>query len=167
MVAQAAKDAVTQGVASGFAALATAFVRDSLAHMVPWLIATAAVVVCDLCFGIRKSMAMGEDIRVSKAVRRTMGKMVTYFSFVCMVCMVSVAAGADLAIDKWSCLLVCGIEFCSIVSNILKPKGYTLNIKTLVTAIASRAAKTDMGGIIEETDNDKDKGKGKGKGKEE
>ena len=147
------RDAFIQGVNSGFAALAGAFIQESLSHMIPWLIVTCAVIVCDLCFGIRKSLCLGEDIRISKAIRRTMGKMVTYFSFVCMVCMVSVAAGTDYGIEKWTCLLVCFIEFCSIISNILKPKGYSLNVKVLVSALLGKALKTsskELEGIIEE-----------------
>ena len=153
-------DAVTQGVSSGFAALATAFVQESLSHMIPWLIVTCAVIVCDLCFGLRKSLCLGEEIRISKAIRRTMGKMVTYFSFVCMVCMMSVAAGTDYGIEKWSCLLVCFIEFCSILSNILKPKGYSLNVKMLASVLLGKALHTDnkeFENIIEkEIDNEKD-----------
>lgn len=146
------KDSITQGVSSGFAALATAFIQESLSHMVPWLIVSCAVIVCDLCFGVRKSMLMKEEVRVSRAVRRTMGKMVTYFSFVCMVCMINVAAGNDYAIDRWACLLVCGIEFLSIISNILKPKGYNLNVKALVAALLGKAvggSKEDFRDVIE------------------
>ena len=143
MITTAVKDSITQGVSSGFAAVATAFIKESLSHMVPWLIVSCAVIICDLCFGIRKSICMQEEVRVSKAIRRTMGKMVTYFSFVCMVCMINVAAGNDYAIDKWSCLLVCFIEFCSIISNILKPKGYNLNVKVLVSVLLGRILKTD------------------------
>ena len=155
MINESVKESITQGVSSGFAALATAFVQESLSHMIPWLIVTCAVIVCDLCFGIRKSMILGEDIRFSKAMRRTMGKMVTYFSFVCMVCMVSVAAGTDYGIDKWSCLLVCFIEFCSILSNILKPKGYSLNVKALTSVLLGKALQTDsqeLNHIIEKED---------------
>ena len=143
MSSEVIKEAVAQGVTGGFAALATAFIQESLSHMVPWLIASAAVIVCDLCFGIRKSMMMKEEVRFSKAIRRTMGKMVTYFAFVCMVCMVEVAAGSAYSIDKWSCLLVCFIEFCSIVSNILKPKGYTFNVKKLFAVLAGKVLKEE------------------------
>lgn len=146
------KDTITQGVSSGFAAVATAFIQESLSHMVPWLIVSCAVILCDLAFGLRKSMLMKEEIRISRAFRRTMGKMVTYFSFVCMVCMINVAAGNDYAIDKWACLLVCGIEFLSIISNILKPKGYSLNVKVLVAALLGKATgseKKEFEGVIE------------------
>lgn len=159
MINESVKESITQGVSSGFAALATAFVQESLSHMIPWLIVTCAVIVCDLAFGIRKSMILGEDIRFSKAMRRTMGKMVTYFSFVCMVCMVSVAAGADYGIDKWTCLLICFIEFCSILSNILKPKGYSLNVKALTSVLLGKALQTDskeLDNIIKEENNGTD-----------
>lgn len=153
MVSETTKQWVFNSVSGGFSAVASAFIQESLSHMIPWLIVSCAVIVCDLAFGIRKSMLMHESIRFSSAVRRTMGKMVTYFSFVCMVCMINVAAGNDYGIDKWSCLLVCFIEFCSIVSNILKPKGYTLNMKAFVSAVVGRAVKIDkesIEGIIEE-----------------
>ena len=146
------QEAVTQAVSGGFATLATAFIQESLSHMVPWLIATGAVIFCDLCFGIRKSLLMREEVRVSKAFRRTMGKMVTYFSFVCMVCMVSVAADAGYHIDRWACLLVCGIEFFSIIGNILRPKGYDINLGKLLSALVGKAAgleREDVEGIIE------------------
>lgn len=143
MMVNAIKEAVGHGVTGTFAALAPAFIQESLSHMVPWLIVTCAVIVCDFAFGIRKSLMLGEDIRFSKAVRRTLGKMVTYFAFVCMVCMVEVASGSGYGIDKWSCLLVCFIEFCSIVSNILKPKGYTFNMRKLFAVLAGKVLKEE------------------------
>ena len=146
MTLATAKDMVSHGATAGWATLAPAFLGEMLEHMVPWLIASAAVIVCDLAFGLRKSMMMKEEVRVSKAVRRTMGKMVTYFAFVCMVCAVEVAAGSEYGIDKWACLLVCFIEFCSIVSNILKPKGYTFNLRRLFALLAGKV----IGGTREE-----------------
>lgn len=155
MVWQAVKDCVGHGVTGIFAVTAPAFIRDSLEHMVPWLLVTCAVIVCDLAFGIRKSLMTGEAVRFSKAMRRTMGKMVTYFSFVCMVCMVEVAAGGGYGIDKWACLFVCFMEFCSIVSNILKPKGYTFNVKKLFAVLAGKVLKEekeDLEDILEKED---------------
>ena len=146
------KESITQPVTSCFGALVGAFISESISHMIPWFIASFAVITCDLCFGVRKSMLMQEEVRMSRAVRRTMGKMVTYFSFVCMVCMIEVAAGSTLGIDKWACLLVCFIEFCSIVSNILKPKGYKFNVRKLFALVASKAvdeSKEELEEIIE------------------
>lgn len=115
-------------VQGSFAGIASAFIGQTLSHMIPWLMVTAAVILCDLAFGVRKSLIMGDEVRFSRAVRNTMGKMVTYFAFVCMVCMICVASGEQYGIDKWACLLVCFIEGCSIIGNILKPKGIDFNL---------------------------------------
>lgn len=119
---------ITQSIPGGGSVIASSFIMQSLEHMIPWLIVTFSVIVCDLAFGIRKSLSMGEEVRFSSAIRRTMGKMVTYFAFVCMVVMINIASGNKWSIDVYSCLLVCFIEFCSIISNILKPKGYSFNL---------------------------------------
>jgi hypothetical protein len=118
----------SNAIQGSFAGIASAFITQTLEHMIPWLMVSAAVILCDLAFGVRKSLIMGEEVRFSRAVRNTMGKMVTYFAFVCMVCMICVASGEQYGIDKWSCLLVCFIEGCSIVGNILKPKGIDFNL---------------------------------------
>lgn len=147
----ATKDSVIQIVSGGFASVAGAFVQESLGHMIPWLIATAAVILCDLICGIRKSIYMDEDVRFSKAIRRTLGKCVVYFSFVCMICMIDVASGGGKLIDKWACLLVCFIEGCSIISNILKPKGYNFNIIRALGVFGKKVfdvEKEDMSEII-------------------
>ena len=115
-------------IQGSFAGIASAFITQTLSHMIPWLMVSAAVILCDLAFGVRKSLIMGEEVRFSRAVRNTMGKMVTYFAFVCMVCMMCVASGEQYGIDKWACLLVCFIEGCSIIGNILKPKGINFNL---------------------------------------
>lgn len=122
------KSLIGHTIQGSFAGIASAFITQTLSHMIPWLMVTAAVILCDLAFGVRKSLLMGEVVRFSRAVRNTMGKMVTYFAFVCMVCMICVASGEQYGIDKWACLLVCFIEGCSIIGNILKPKGIDFNL---------------------------------------
>lgn len=142
-------NALTQSVPGGFAAIASAFIIETLEHMIPWLIASFAVIICDLAFGIRKSLLMGEDVRFSRAIRATMGKMVTYFAFVCMVCMINIASGGEYGIDRWSCLLVCFIEGCSIVANILKPKGINVNIISAVGVFCKKVFSVDKGDVEE------------------
>lgn len=137
------KDETMNAVCGAASAILPIFLKNTLAHMIPWLIATFAVIFCDLVFGIRKSMLMKETIRVSSAARRTMGKTVTYFAFVCTVCAVEVAAGSHYGIDKWACLAICLLEFSSIVSNILKPKGITLDLKALVSFAVGKLIKVD------------------------
>ena len=92
---------------------------------------------------------MGEQVRFSRAVRRTMGKMVTYFSFVFMVVMINKASGSRYDIDVYSCLMVCFLEMCSIISNILKPKGIELNIVEAFRLIFGKTLKVDKEDIKE------------------
>lgn len=141
---------VTEG--SNLAILA-AFLNESIGHMLPWLIVSFFVILCDLVVGIRKSLLMNEEVRFSSACRRTMGKMVSYFMFVIMVTVIDVAANGGGTIDKWACLSVCLIEFSSIMSNILKPKGYDINLIKIIAVVFGKkfqVAKEDIEEIIEE-----------------
>ena len=143
------KEAIIHTTTGSFAAIAGAFVAESLQNMIPWLIVTCAVILCDLLFGVRKSMLMGDKVRFSRAIRATMGKMVTYFAFVCMVCMISVASHNEYPIDVYSCLLVCFIEGCSIVGNILKPKGININLIGALGMFGKKVFKVDKEDVKE------------------
>lgn len=129
------KTILTSATEGGYSVVLAGFLQDSIGHVIPWLVATACVIVCDLVVGIRKSLMMGEDVRFSTACRRTIGKFVSYFTFVVMVAVVDVAANGGGSIDKWACLLVCFIEFSSIIGNILKPKGYDVNLAKLIAVV--------------------------------
>lgn len=129
------KSVITNASEGGVSTILAAFLQESVGHMIPWLIVAAAVIVCDLVVGIRKSLMMKEEVRFSTACRRTMGKMVSYFMFVIMVAAIDVAAHGGGIIDKWACLAVCLIEFSSIMSNILKPKGYDFNLVKFVSVV--------------------------------
>lgn len=150
------KEAIIHTTTGGFAAIAGAFVIESLQHMIPWLIVSCAVILCDLAFGVRKSLLTGEKVRFSRAIRATMGKMVTYFAFVCMVCMISVASHNEYPIDVYSCLLVCFIEGCSIVGNILKPKGIVVNLAGVLGVFGKKVLKVDKEDVREIIRNEQD-----------
>jgi hypothetical protein len=93
---------------------------------------------------------MDEEVRFSSACRRTLGKMVSYFMFVIMVAVIDVAAHGGELIDKWACLLVCFIEGCSIINNILKPKGLSLDIKKLIEIIIGKKLDVNLDGVVKE-----------------
>lgn len=99
---------------------------------------------------------MKENVRFSTAIRRTMGKMVTYFAFVCMVVMINIASGNKWNIDVYSCLLVCFIEFCSIISNILIPKGYNFNMIKALGLFGKKVLDVDKEDISEIITKDKE-----------
>lgn len=150
---------VTQSIPGGFAVIASSFIMQSLEHMIPWLIVSFSVIICDLAFGVRKSLLMNEEVRFSGAIRRTMGKMVTYFAFVCMVVMINIASGGKWNIDIYSCLFVCFIEFCSIISNILKPKGYDFNILKALGVFCKKVFNVDKEDVSEIITKDKEENK--------
>lgn len=128
------------------------FLQESIGHMIPWLVVSFFVIVCDLVVGIRKSLLMGEEVRFSSACRRTIGKMLSYFMFVIMVAVIDVAANGGGVIDKYACLAVCLIEFSSIMSNILKPKGYDINLIKLIAVVFGKkfdVAKEEIESVIE------------------
>ena len=143
--------AIHQAVAGVFAPIAGSFVIDSLQMMIPWLIAMFCVIICDLVTGVRKSLLTHEHVRFSRVWRATMGKTVTYFSFVVMVVMIQKASEMSVRIDTYACLFVCFIEGCSIISNILKPKGYNFNLAAAIGAFAKKVfsvEKEDMKDVI-------------------
>lgn len=150
---------VTQSIPGGFAMIASSFIIQSLEHMTPWLIVSFSVIICDLAFGVRKSLLMNEEVRFSGAIRRTMGKMVTYFAFVCMVVMINIASGDKWNIDIYSCLFVCFIEFCSIISNILKPKGYDFNVLKALGIFCKKVFNVDKEDVSEIITKDKEENK--------
>lgn len=137
----------------GYYAVLATFLQESVGHLIPWMIVTFFVILCDLVVGIRKSLLLNEEVRFSSACRRTIGKMVSYFTFVIMVTAIDVAAHGGGKIDKWACLSVCLIEFSSIMSNILKPKGYDINLIKMIAVVFGKkfeVAKQDIEEIIKE-----------------
>ena len=151
------KSLVTQTINGTFGATMSMFFAESIAHMLPWLAVSFAVIVCDLVVGIRKSLLMDEEVRFSSAIRRTMGKMLTYFSFCVMVAMIDVAAHGGGTIDKYACLLVCFVEGTSIVSNILKPKGFDINVIKMLSLGIAKVAKVDKKDIEEIIEKEEEK----------
>lgn len=131
-------DSVQEAVNVGFLMVAWGFILDSLQKIIVWLIVMFSVIICDLIAGCRRSLMMNEEVRLSSALRRTMGKTVTYFSFVIMVVMISQAVGDNCHIDKWAILFVCFIEGSSIISNILRPKGYDINMVQVLSILTKR-----------------------------
>lgn len=129
------KTALNNFSEGGYSVILAGFLQESIGHIIPWIIVAFAVILCDLVVGIRKSLMMGEEVRFSSACRRTLGKCVSYFMFVIMVVAIDVAAHGGGTIDKWACLAVCLIEFSSIMSNILKPKGYDVNFAKLIALV--------------------------------
>lgn len=131
-------------VSGGFGALASAFVVESLEHLIPWLFVIAAIILCDLITGLARCYKQQIKIRFSKAIRDTLAKSCVYFSSIVCAAFVDVASQADYTIDKWICLLICFIEGVSILSNILKWHGYEIDFNKVIGVILKRNYDIEM-----------------------
>lgn len=140
-----------------FITVISGFVLEAIQQMIPWLIVMFAVILCDMFTGCRKSILMGDKVRFSRAFRNTMGKCVTYFSFVVAVVFINLATEGSYTIDKWAILFICFIEGCSILANILKPKGYNVDLTAIIRMLLKKIfgiEKEDSQGIIVKNQND-------------
>ena len=103
------------------------FFNNTVQISFPWLIVMAAVIILDLIVGVKKASYVGEDVKISRAVRRTVNKTIGYFWLVFTLGFIDSATKFELSFTTWGCLIVCGIELVSTASNFLKMKGYKFN----------------------------------------
>lgn len=103
-------------VGAGMSATLLLFFRQSFERMLPYLCIAAAVIIIDLVFGIRAAKKKGDRIRISRAIRRTIGKAVEYFCWAVLASSLAVATGYTV-IETALMLTVIGVELISIVQN--------------------------------------------------
>ena len=129
---------VIQTTSSFFTPMAMLFLQDTITTMFPWLCAMFCCVLCDLVAGVRKSYALGIDVSWTMAARETMGKAVVYFAFVMMVATIEVASSHKLGVAYYGCLVVSLLECGSVISNILKPHGIEISLKSILKTVFMR-----------------------------
>ena len=118
--------------------VASAFIGDAIIVMLPWLMAMFSVILADLISGVRKSKKLKVRVSWTTAARETMGKMVTYLSFVMAAAMIDVAANGNAMIARWGCLIVCALEGGSVISNLFRPYGIVISAKGILKLIMKR-----------------------------
>lgn len=137
-------------VNGGFAAIMSGIFVEALEPLVNWLLVMTFIIIADLASGIRKHyLLQDEPIRFSKGARDTMGKFVTYYSFVVAFVMIDIASGHGYHIDRWACLAVCAIESFSIANNILKPHGLQLSLQGILKVFGKKVD-VDASEIVKE-----------------
>lgn len=115
------------------------FLQEAILVMVPWMIVMFFVVLADLAAGIWKSYKLGIELRFSRGLRETMGKLLVYFAFVCMIACINVAYAGEFQFAKWAAGVVITIEFGSIIGNFLKPHGINISLSAIVKAILQKS----------------------------
>ncbi len=91
-----------------------------------WLIVALVLILSDLWFGIRASIKKGEKIRGSRAVRRTLNKMVDYICWVSIAWVLGASFGNIFGVPLLAAMImviVCTIELSSIFDNYFEYKG--------------------------------------------
>lgn len=96
------------------------------AHLAPWLLLGMVLVIADLRFGVLASKKRGEKIRFSRAVRRTVNKMVDYLCWVTVAEVLSRTFGITIGapiVSMAILFVIYGVEINSCVNNYLEYKG--------------------------------------------
>ena len=114
-------------------AMAVAF-SDFMNYLEPikWLVLCGVIlVICDLRFGVMASKVRGEKIRKSRAVRRTINKLVDYTCWVLLAVGIEFAFGISLhipLIPVFIMLVIYGVELNSIFANYFEYRGINMKV---------------------------------------
>ncbi|MDE6702768.1 MAG: phage holin family protein [Muribaculaceae bacterium] len=103
-----------------------AVLTEFYTHLAPWLLLGAVLVFVDLRFGLMAARKRGENIRPSRAIRRTINKMIDYLCWVTLaeVCSMTFDVTFGVPVVTIAILLIIyGIELNSCVNNYLEYKG--------------------------------------------
>lgn len=108
--------AATTAAQGSVSVLALAFLHDAITLMTPFLIVAILLIIVDLVFGIAAARKRNEVVRFSRALRRTVNKIVEY------VCWIILSASLAVAFNyqplNWILLaVVIGNEMISVASN--------------------------------------------------
>lgn len=102
--------------------LAVTFLHDTFTLMFPFLFVALILIIADLFFGIAAAHKRGEIVRLSRAIRRTVNKVVEYACWIVLAA--SLAVAFQFPSLNWIFLaLVVGNEMISIISNWLFLQG--------------------------------------------
>lgn len=154
-------------VGTGVSAALILFFEQSLERMLPYLFVAAAVILIDLVFGIRAAKKRGDRIRISRAVRRTVGKSVEYFCWAVLASSLAVATGYTV-IETVLMLLVIGVEMVSIIQNWWwvkfgrRPPRVTVDAARVIEAVVEAKTGARIGGAVTVDKESKENNEGKG-----
>lgn len=137
---------------SAFASLSVA-IAGFYAHLAPWLVLGLVLVFLDLRFGIKAARVRGEQIRPSRAWRRTFNKIIDYLGWVTVAELLSRTFGLAIGkpvVSMGVLFFIYGIELSSCINNYLQYKGlpWRFNFWKLLRR------RPELGDALETTDNE-------------
>lgn len=115
-----------RNVLTGTAATILAQFVDGWQDIVIWLIMAIVLIIADLRFGISAARKRGEKIRHSRAVRRTVNKLVDYICWISIAWILGGSFGRLFGLPLIPAIVmlgVCIIELSSIIDNYCEVRG--------------------------------------------
>lgn len=123
-------------------------------QMLWFLILAIILILGDLRFGIAAAKKRGERIRPSRAVRRSINKLVDYICWLSIATVVGINFGTVFDIPLLSVIImavVCIIEMSSIIDNYLEYKGIKKKVN-LIKLIAHIFRRPEVEDVLESTE---------------
>lgn len=132
---------------------------DGWESLMVWMVVAFTLILADLRFGIMAARKRRETIRGSRAVRRTINKMVDYICWVSIAYVLGGSFGRIFDVPLLASivmLIVCAIELSSIFDNYFEYKG--LKKKFNIWKFYTKMFKIpDLEDVIEDADNQEKK----------
>lgn len=123
-------------------------------QMLWFLILAIILILGDLRFGIAAAKKRGERIRPSRAVRRSINKLVDYICWLSIATVVGINFGTVFDVPLLSVIImaiVCIIELSSIIDNYLEYKGIKKKVN-LIKLIAHIFRRPEVEDVLESTE---------------
>ena len=123
-------------------------------QMLWFLILAVILILSDLRFGIAAAKKRGEKIRPSRAVRRSLNKLVDYICWLSIATVVGVNFGSVFGLPLLSVIImavVCIIELSSIIDNYLEYKGIKKKVN-VIKVIAHLFRRPEIEDVLESTE---------------
>lgn len=145
-----------RNIIGGFTAAVLSPFVEGWQRIIWFLILSIILILGDLRFGIAAAKKRGEKIRSSRAVRRSLNKLVDYICWLSIATVVGVNFGSVFGLPLLSVIImavVCVIELSSIIDNYLEYKGIKkkINVIKLITKLFKRPEIEDVLEPTEET----------------
>lgn len=127
--------------------LLVSFYHSAFDLAFPFLLPALVLIITDLFFGVKAAKVRGEDVRLSRAVRRTIDKIVSYTCWIVLAATLSVAFDLP-SLNRVILGIVIGIELISVVTNYLTLKGKRVTgLWDTFLSIIGRRVGEDLSGI--------------------
>ena len=143
-----------RNIIAGFTASVLSPFIEGWQQMLWFLILAIILILGDLRFGIAAAKKRGERIRPSRAVRRSINKLVDYICWLSIATVVGINFGTVFDIPLLSVIImavVCIIEMSSIIDNYLEYKGIKKKVN-LIKLIAHIFRRPEVEEVLESTE---------------